>query len=105
MVRNGVFPVARGCRILSFLPNPSLRQFVVWAPRRIHGPLGGPFRTRPSRIAAARREDADSSGPWKSTIPEHAGESENIAQDGMCFATDLALSVGKVVEVLLKMPE
>jgi hypothetical protein len=43
--------------------------------------------------------------PWKSTIPEHAGESENIAQDGMCFATDLALSVGKVVEVLLKMTE
>jgi PilZ domain len=42
---------------------------------------------------------------WKSAIPEHTGESENISQDGMYFATDLALSVGTVVEVLLKMPE
>jgi PilZ domain len=42
---------------------------------------------------------------WKSAIPERTGESENISPDGMRFATDLALSVGTVVEVLLKMPE
>ena len=42
---------------------------------------------------------------WKSATPEHAAESENISEDGMCFATDHALSAGTVVEVLLKMPE
>ena len=42
---------------------------------------------------------------WKTATPEHAGESQNISQQGMFFATDLALRVGTVVEVLLKMPE
>jgi len=42
---------------------------------------------------------------WKSANPEQLTESENISKDGMYFATDLAVSVGTVVEVLLKMPE
>jgi hypothetical protein len=42
---------------------------------------------------------------WKSANPEQLTESENISKDGMYFATDLAVSVGAVVEVLLKMPE
>jgi PilZ domain len=42
---------------------------------------------------------------WKSAIPERAAESENLSEHGMFFATDLALRVGTVVEVLLKMPE
>jgi hypothetical protein len=42
---------------------------------------------------------------WKSATSEHAAGSENISEDGMCFATNLALSVRTVVEVLLKMPE
>jgi len=42
---------------------------------------------------------------WKSAVPEQEAQSENISRDGMSFATDLALSVGSVVEVLLKMPE
>ncbi len=42
---------------------------------------------------------------WKSSIPEHAGESENVSQQGMFFATDLSLPAGTVVEVLFTMPE
>ncbi len=42
---------------------------------------------------------------WKSAVPEHPGESRNISEQGMFFATDLPLRVGTVVEVLLKMPE
>jgi PilZ domain-containing protein len=42
---------------------------------------------------------------WKSTIPEHAGESQNVSHQGMFFATDLSLRAGTVVEVLFKMPE
>jgi len=42
---------------------------------------------------------------WKSTTPEHAGQSENISEQGMFFATDLRMGVGTVVEVVLKMPQ
>jgi hypothetical protein len=57
---------------------------------------------------ASRRHDVKTPlrvGLWKSAIPEQAAESENISKDGMFFSTDLRLSVGTVVEVLLKMPE
>ena len=42
---------------------------------------------------------------WKSPIPEERGESENLSEKGILFATDSAMPVGTVVEVLLKMPE
>ena len=42
---------------------------------------------------------------WKSAMPEHAGQSENISEQGMFFATDLRMGVGTVVEVVLKMPQ
>jgi hypothetical protein len=42
---------------------------------------------------------------WKSAVPEHGGESQNVSQQGMFFATDLALPMGTVVEVLFTMPE
>jgi Tfp pilus assembly protein PilZ len=42
---------------------------------------------------------------WKSAIPEHGGECENVSQQGIFFATDLSLLTGTVVEVLLTMPE
>jgi hypothetical protein len=42
---------------------------------------------------------------WKSSIPEHTGESENVSAHGIFLATDLSLSVGTVVEVRLNMPE
>jgi hypothetical protein len=42
---------------------------------------------------------------WNSGIPEQAGESENISQQGMFFATDLSLLTGTVVEVLFTIPE
>ena len=42
---------------------------------------------------------------WKSAVPEERGESENLSENGILFATDSAISVGTVLEVLLKMPE
>src|SRR5579863_8405147 len=42
---------------------------------------------------------------WKSATPEHAGQAENISEQGMFFATDLRMGVGTVVEVVLKMPQ
>ena len=42
---------------------------------------------------------------WKSAIPEERGESENLSERGILFATDAVMPVGTVVEVLLKMPE
>jgi hypothetical protein len=42
---------------------------------------------------------------WKSAIPEHVGQSENISEQGMSFATDLRMGVGTVVELVLKMPK
>jgi len=42
---------------------------------------------------------------WKSAIPEERGESENLSEQGILFATDAVMPVGTVVEVLLKMPE
>ncbi len=42
---------------------------------------------------------------WKSATPEHAGQSENVSEHGMFFATDLRMGIGTVVEVVLKMPQ
>jgi hypothetical protein len=42
---------------------------------------------------------------WKSATPEERGESENLSERGILFATDSVMPVGTVVEVLLKMPE
>jgi Tfp pilus assembly protein PilZ len=42
---------------------------------------------------------------WKSAVPEEGGESENLSQQGILFATNSVMPVGTVVEVLLKMPE
>jgi hypothetical protein len=42
---------------------------------------------------------------WKSAIPEKRGESENLSEEGILFATDLVIPVGTLLEILLKMPE
>jgi hypothetical protein len=42
---------------------------------------------------------------WKSAIPEQRGESENLSEEGILFATDSVIPVGTVLEILLKMPE
>jgi hypothetical protein len=42
---------------------------------------------------------------WKSAIPEERGESENLSEDGLLFATNSVIPVGTVLEILLKMPE
>jgi len=42
---------------------------------------------------------------WKSATPEHSGQSENISEQGMFFATDLRMGVGTVIELVLKMPQ
>jgi len=42
---------------------------------------------------------------WKSAIPEELGESENLSEKGILFATDSVIPVGTVLEILLRMPE
>jgi hypothetical protein len=42
---------------------------------------------------------------WKSAAPERRGESVNLSERGILFASDSSLPIGTVVEVLLKMPE
>src|SRR5258708_15751993 len=42
---------------------------------------------------------------WKSVAPEGGGESVNLSERGILFASDSSLPIGTVVEVLLKMPE
>jgi PilZ domain len=42
---------------------------------------------------------------WKSAIPEQRNESVNLSERGIFFATNSPMSIGTVVEVLLKMPE
>ena len=42
---------------------------------------------------------------WKSATPEERGESENLSEEGILFATDSVIPVGTVLEILLKMPE
>jgi hypothetical protein len=42
---------------------------------------------------------------WKSATPEERGESENLSEKGILFATNSAMPVGTVLEILLKMPE
>jgi len=41
---------------------------------------------------------------WKSLQPEQAGESVNVSQRGIYFATNSALREGETVEVLFDMP-
>jgi len=42
---------------------------------------------------------------WKSALPELRGESENLSEDGILFATDSVIPLGAVLEILVKMPE
>ena len=42
---------------------------------------------------------------WKSAVPECAGESVNLSQRGIYFATDSVLHKGETVEVFFNMPE
>jgi PilZ domain-containing protein len=42
---------------------------------------------------------------WKSAIAEERGESENLSEEGILFATDSEIPVGTVLEILLKMPK
>jgi len=42
---------------------------------------------------------------WKSGILEERGESENLSEEGILFATDSVIPVGTSLEILLKMPE
>ena len=42
---------------------------------------------------------------WKSAAPEQRGESLDLSEQGILFATDSPMAIGTVVEVLLKMPE
>jgi hypothetical protein len=42
---------------------------------------------------------------WKSAILEEQGESENLSENGILFATDSAIAVGTVLEIQLKMPQ
>src|SRR5579864_8087087 len=39
---------------------------------------------------------------WKSAIPEELGESENLSEKGILFATDSFIPVGTVLEILLR---
>jgi hypothetical protein len=42
---------------------------------------------------------------WKSAISEERGESENLSEKGILFATDASIAVGAVLDIFLKMPE
>jgi hypothetical protein len=42
---------------------------------------------------------------WKSAMQDEQGESENLSEKGIFFATNSSFSIGTVIEVLLKMPE
>jgi PilZ domain len=42
---------------------------------------------------------------WKSVILEERGESENLSENGILFATDSVLAIGTLLEIELKMPE
>jgi len=42
---------------------------------------------------------------WKSSLPEQESESENLSEHGILFATDEAIRVRTVLEILLQMPE
>lgn len=42
---------------------------------------------------------------WKSAVPEELGESENLSENGILFATDSVIPVGTVLEILLNMPQ
>ncbi|MCU1243359.1 MAG: hypothetical protein JWO71_4085 [Candidatus Acidoferrum typicum] len=41
----------------------------------------------------------------KSAILEELGESENLSEKGILFATDSVIPVGTALEILLKMPD
>ncbi|MCU1243365.1 MAG: hypothetical protein JWO71_4091 [Candidatus Acidoferrum typicum] len=42
---------------------------------------------------------------WKSANQEELGESENLSERGILFATDSVIPVGTTLEIFLKMPE
>ena len=42
---------------------------------------------------------------WKSSTPEQRGESVNLSERGILYATDSPPHIGAILEVLLKMPE
>jgi hypothetical protein len=42
---------------------------------------------------------------WKSANHEVLGESENLSEKGILFATDSVIPVGTALEILLKMPD
>jgi len=42
---------------------------------------------------------------WKCATPEERGESENLSEEGILFATNSVMPVGTLLEILLKMPE
>jgi len=42
---------------------------------------------------------------WKSLLLEELGESENLSENGILFATNSLMPVGTVLEIELKMPE
>jgi hypothetical protein len=42
---------------------------------------------------------------WKSAVLEERGESENLSENGILYATDSVIPVGAVMEIDLKMPE
>jgi PilZ domain len=42
---------------------------------------------------------------WKSLAPEENLESENLSENGVCFATDSAMSKGDTLQMFFSMPE
>ena len=42
---------------------------------------------------------------WKSGLPDQRGESENLSESGIFFATNQEFPIGTVLEILLKMPQ
>jgi hypothetical protein len=42
---------------------------------------------------------------WKTKIPAQRAVSENVSTSGILFTTSLAVAIGTVLEVVMKMPE
>ena len=38
-------------------------------------------------------------GTWKSTVPDQRGESENLSESGIFFASNHEFSIGTVLEI------
>lgn len=43
--------------------------------------------------------------PWKSALPEHAAESIDVSEGGICFTTPAPLAEGETLELRFDMPE